>query len=141
MRPNNAGQDAFAVKAGISIPWQFHVNLARGNAARAEEQAAKFLVQQKRLDLQSRLAAQEFAYSDAARLIELYDETVLPKARQTLELIRADFTTERATLTDVLDSERALLAAELSVINARTDLRKARARLESLVARDLETIE
>ena len=44
------------------------------------------------------------------------------------------------TLTDVLDSERSLLAAELSQINARVDLLKAKAKIESLVANDLETI-
>jgi len=65
---------------------------------------------------------------------------VLPKARQTLELVQNDFTADRANLTDVLDAERALLASELSLVNARADLLKARARLESLVARDLGTI-
>ncbi len=133
-------KQAIAVKVGISVPWQFHVNIARGDAARAEEQAAKFMVQQQKLDMTARLAMQEFAYEDAERLVELYEDTVLPKARQTLELIRTDYTSDRATLTDVLDSERALLAAELSLINARADLAKARARIESLVARDLETI-
>lgn len=141
MRPDEAGEDAIAVRAGISIPWQVHVNAARGNAARAEEQAARFMAEQQRLDLTARLAAQEFSYADAARLIELFDETVLPKARQTLELIRGDFTADRATLTDVLDAERSLLAAELSLVNARADLLKARAKIQSLIARDLEMVE
>jgi outer membrane protein TolC len=140
MRPDEYGEDAWAFSIGLTIPWQVHVNLARGDMARAEESAARFMVEQQRLDLQARLAGQQYAYRDAARLIELYDETVLPKARQTLELVQNDFTSDRATLTDVLDAERALLATELSLINARADLLKARARLESIVARDLETI-
>jgi outer membrane protein TolC len=140
MRPNEQGEDAIAVSVGISIPWQFHVNAARGDVARAERQAARFMVDQRRLDIQARLEHEIFAYTDASRLIELFDETVLPKARQTLELIRNDFTADRATLTDVLDAQRTLLAAELSQVNARIELLKARARLESLVATDLETI-
>lgn len=140
LRPKHYGEDAVAVSVGITIPWQVHVNLARGDAARAQESAARFLVAQERLDLQASLSSQEFAYKDAARLIGLYDDTVLPKARQTLELVQNDFTADRAGLTDVLDAERALLATELSLVNARADLLKARAKLESLVARDLETI-
>lgn len=140
MRPDEYGEDAWAFSVGLTIPWQVHVNLARGDMARAEESAAKFMVEQQRLDLQAKLAGQQYAYRDAARLIELYDETVLPKARQTLELVQNDYTADRASLTDVLDAERALLASELSLINARADLLKARARLESIVARDLETI-
>ncbi|MCA8913053.1 MAG: TolC family protein [Planctomycetes bacterium] len=140
MLPDEYGEDAVAVSVGLTIPWQVHVNLARGDIARAEESAARFLVEQKRLDLKAKLAGQEYAYLDAARLIELYDNTVLPKARQTLELVQNDFTADRANLTDVLDAERALLASELSLVNARADLLKARARLESLVARDLGTI-
>jgi outer membrane protein TolC len=140
MLPDKYGEDAVAVSVGLTIPWQVHVNLARGDMARAEASAARFLVQQKRLDLKAKLAGQEYAYRDATRLIELFEGTVLPKARQTLELIQNDFTTDRAGLTDVLDAERALLASELSLVNARADLLKARARLESLVARDLEKI-
>lgn len=140
MRPDEYGEDAWAFTVGLTIPWQVHVNLARGDMARAEESAARFMVEQQRLDLQAKLAGQQYAYRDAARLIELYDETVLPKARQTLELVQNDYTADRASLTDVLDAERALLASELSLINARADLLKARARLESIVARDLETI-
>lgn len=141
MRPDGYGEDAVSFTVGLTIPWQFHVNMARGDVARASEQAARFMVDQRRLDMQARLDNQLFAWEDAARLVELYDETVLPKARQTLELVRNDFTADRATLTDVLDAERELLAAELSLINARVNLMKARARIESIVARDLETIE
>jgi outer membrane protein, heavy metal efflux system len=138
---SDAGRHGIGFMAGITIPWQVHVNAARGDRARAEELAAGHLVQQQRLELAARLETQMYAHEDANRLVELYAETVLPKARQTLELVRADFVTDRATLTDVLDAERSLLAAELSLIGARADVRKARARISALAARDLELIE
>ncbi len=141
MRPDEYGEDAVSVTVGLTIPWQFHVNNARGDMARAERQAARYMVDQRRLDMRARLENQRFKWEDALRLVELYDETVLPKARETLELVRDDLTVDRASLTDLLDSERELLAAELSRINARVDLLKAEARMESIVARDLETIE
>ena len=140
MLPSDYGEDAVAVTVGITIPWQFHVNLARGDMARAERQAARFMVDQRRLDIGARLKQELFARSDAVRLIGLYEETVLPKARQTLELVQSEFTSDSVTLTDVLDAERALLAAELSLVNARVDMLRAEARIESIVARELESI-
>ncbi|MEE9311502.1 MAG: TolC family protein, partial [Planctomycetota bacterium] len=140
MRPEGYGEDALSVTVGLTIPWQVHINKARGDMAAAQETAARFMVEQRRLDMQAKLEGEVFAWEDAVRLIELYDETVLPKARQTLELIHNDFTTDKATLTDVLDAERMLLASELSLINAHVDLLNARARLESIVAKDLATL-
>ena len=81
-----------------------------------------------------------FTYNDAARLVRLYDESVLPKARQTLELSQADFATDEASLTDVLDAERALLASELSLIGAKAQLLRGEAKIESLVARELQEV-
>ena len=139
MKPPELGEDAFALKVGLTIPWQVHVNSSRSDAARAEEKAARLLAAQQRLDLDMRLEKQTFGYDDAIRVIRLYEETVLPKARQTLELVRTDFIGDRATLTDVLDAERMLFASELSLINARAGLLQARARIESLIARDLDS--
>lgn len=140
MRDDDAGRDAISVTVGLTIPWQFHVNKARGDMARAERQAAQYMVQDRQLMMRHRLEEQLFAWKDAERLVVLYQDTVLPKARQTLELLRSEFVSEKATLTDILDAERSLLAAELSLINARVDQQKAEARLESIVARDLATI-
>jgi cobalt-zinc-cadmium efflux system outer membrane protein len=140
-RMGDGGRHGLGFMAGITVPWQFHVNAARTDQARAMERAARHTIEQTRLDLLVRLDAQRYAHDDAMRLVELLDQSVLPKARQTLELVRADFTTDRATLTDVLDAERSLLAAELSLINARTDLIKARARLRTLVAAQLDALE
>lgn len=140
MRPDEAGEDTVAVRFGISIPWGVHAHLARGNAAEAEERAARYLVEQRKLDLRARLDGQLFASRDADRMASLYDETVLPKARQTLELVQADFVADRATLTDVLDAERMLLASELALVNARADQLRSRARLASLVGRDLSNL-
>ncbi|MHC4839561.1 MAG: TolC family protein [Planctomycetota bacterium] len=140
IRPEGYGEDSFSFTVGLTIPWQVHVNAARGDMAEARETAARFMVEQLRLDMIAHLEGQFFAWEDATRLVELYTETVLPKAQQTLELIHTDFTTDKATLTDVLDAERMLLASELSLIDARVDLLKARARLESIVAKDLATL-
>src|SRR5690606_94760 len=44
MIPPGVAKDGWGFTVGLTIPWQVHVNLARGDMARAEESAAKFMV-------------------------------------------------------------------------------------------------
>lgn len=126
------------VRAGISIPWQFHVSKARSDAAAANELAAKFVVEQKRLDLFAELETALFELADAERMLKLFSGEVVPKARMALDLVRADYSTGKAKLIDLLSAQRSRLAGELSMINARTDVLKARAMLAALTGLTLK---
>lgn len=128
---------AVSVRAGISIPWQFHVSKARSDAAAANELAARLVVEQRKLDLLAELDFALYELSDAERMHKLLSDEVLPKARMALELVRADFSTGKARLSDVLGAQRTLLAGEVSSIRARTDVLKARAMLLSLTGMNL----
>ncbi len=127
-----------SVRAGISIPWQFNVSKARSDAAAANELAARLVVEQKKLDLLAELDSALFELADAERMQKLFNEEVLPKARMALELVRTDFSTGKAKLTDVLSAQRSRLAGELSLINARTEVLKARAMLLALTGLSLQ---
>ncbi len=127
-----------SVRAGISIPWQFHVNKARSDAAAANELAARLVVEQRKLDLLAELDFALFELADAERMQKLLDDDVLPKARMALDLVRSDFTTGKARFGDVLGAQRSLLAGELSRIRARTEVLKARAMLLSLTGLQLK---
>lgn len=131
-------ENAVAFRVGITIPWSFGANAARSNAAEAELLAAKFVVAQKQLDLRAELDAMLFELADAERMMVLLSATILPKARQALELIRSDFSTGRAKLTDVISAWQAWLGGELSFIRARAEALKARAAVESLSGLPLE---
>jgi outer membrane protein TolC len=124
---------------GITIPWQRHVLDARVAQAQAEQDQADAELAQRRLDLEARLERALFAHTDAIRVIALQEQTVLPKARQSLDLLLTDFKSDRAGLTDVLDGERSLLAAELALVEARAALLVARARLDALTGHRLDT--
>lgn len=138
--PSGSGHDAIAFKVGITIPWQLGVNSAREEEAEAREEAAKYAAQQTKLNLRSLLDQAIFAFDDAYRLVNLYEESVLPKARQALDLSQADFVTDKASLTDVLDAERALLAGELSLVSAKAQLLRGEAKVESLIAQELDKV-
>ncbi|MCC6572261.1 MAG: TolC family protein [Planctomycetes bacterium] len=123
---------AVEVRAGVSIPWQFHVNKARSDAAAANEIAARLVVQQRRLDLMAELDAMLFELADAERMQKLYAADIGPKSRQAYDLVRSDFGVGKAKLTDVLGAQRTWLASELISINSRNEILKARAALSAL---------
>lgn len=131
-------ESAVAFRVGITIPWSFGANAARSNAAEAERMAAKLVIAQKRLDLSAELETTLFELADAERMLDLLSVSILPKARQALELIQADFSSDRADLTDVISTWQAWLGGELSLIRARAEALKARAQIESLLGQELK---
>ena len=130
---------AVSVRAGISIPWQFHVSKARSDAAAANELAARLVVEQRKLDLMAELDMALFELSDAERMQKLLADDVLPKARMALDLVRTDFSTGKARLSDVLGAQRSVLAGEISRIRTRAEVLKARAMLLSLTGLQLKS--
>ena len=102
------------------------------NAAEADRMAALLVIAQKRLDLHAELDAMLFELADAERMLRLLGTSILPKARQALELIQGDFSAGRAGLTDVISAWQAWLGGELSLIRARAEALKSRAAVESL---------
>jgi outer membrane protein TolC len=69
--------------------------------------------------------------------IELYQDQLLPSARQTVSSYQADYETDKTTLIQVLTSENNLRELENMYNQDLTDYRVAIAELESLVGADL----
>jgi outer membrane protein TolC len=69
--------------------------------------------------------------------IELYQDQLLPSARQTVSSYQADYETNKTTLIQVLTSENNLRELENMYNQDLTDYRVAIAELESLVGADL----
>lgn len=127
------------VIGGVTIPWQFHVNSARTDSAKAAEMSARMVIAQKRLDLSAELELMIYELADARRMIELVSQGTLPKSRQALELVRTDFATGKASLTDVLSTLNSVLAGELTLAGARGMALRAQAAIEAMTGVAFET--
>jgi outer membrane protein, heavy metal efflux system len=134
-------ESAVAFRVGITIPWQFGANAARSASAESIRTATLLVVAQKRLDLAAELDAMLFELADAERMMELQGASILPKARQALELIQTDFSTGKSTLTDVVSTWQAWLGSELSFVRARAEALTARAAIEALTGLPLKEID
>jgi outer membrane protein TolC len=94
-----------------------------------------------RSDLMNRFQAEAatalFRLRDAERQIDLYQDTLLPKARESLNTTQSAYSSGNATFTDLVDAQRVLLSFELSYERSLTDHGQWRAALERLVGRNL----
>lgn len=134
---SGSGDDA--IIAGFS----FNIPLARGRyrAAVREAEARRMSASLQRGDLMNKFQAEAatalFRLRDAERQINLYQQTLLPKARESLNTTQSAYSTGNATFTDLVDAQRVLLSFELSYERSLTDHGQWRAALERLVGRDL----
>lgn len=134
----NAGSDENpndqkALMASLNIPiW--HEKYAAGvRQARYRYLAAVADKLQKTNDLSVELKEAIFSLRNAQRKIDLYGQSLLPRARQTLSSVRSTYQTGGGDFADMIESHRVLLDFELSVRRAEADRHIAMARIESLV--------
>ncbi len=131
--PADGGEDAWGVTAAISIPLQFGRNkAAREEAAFAGEAATRAYEQRLnvlRADVQATMAK----LSDAQRRIKLYGNDLLPLADQALENTRTAYEGARASLLELIDSERSQLDLQLLYERAVTDAAQQYIKLKTLL--------
>ena len=86
------------------------------------------------------LERSHFELRDAERRVELYAYTLLPKARQSLEVTQNGFTSGDVDFLDLIDAQRTLLEFELAYERAQADRSTRRAKLEQIVGTDLDAV-
>jgi outer membrane protein TolC len=78
-----------------------------------------------------------YNFRDAERKIDLYRDTLVPKAKQSYNVIQKAFTTGKTDFLDVVDAERTLLEFELSYERALADRAQRLAKLEELIGQEI----
>jgi len=113
---------------------------ARG-AAVDEGQARILAAKRSRAGLEQKLRADLelalYKYRDAGRKINLYRDTLVPKAEQALGVTLEAFASGAGTSLDLIDTERTLLEFKLDYYRALTDQAQRLAEIETLVGREL----
>ncbi len=132
MIPSDSGDDPFSVSIGFSLPIWRHKYDALKRQERAAMNSAQALSVQREHDLIAQLELTLYKYDDAVRQISLYRDTLIPRARQALEVTEISYESGRAALIDVIDSQRELLFFEKSYWRAVSDYQQHNAALEAL---------
>ena len=124
----------------------FSVNLPvwRGKyrAAVREAQARYKFVDQSRKNRENALTAELrrtlYDYNDAGRKIELYKNTLIPKAHESINVALREFETGKVDFLNVIDAQKTLLELELSYERALSNRANQYAHIELLAGQNTE---
>jgi outer membrane protein, heavy metal efflux system len=132
LQPGDVG--AWTARAGVTwpnAPWsrgrlnaQIEAQEKRIEAAKARHDVVATQIRQRVREAVVRLNAAE-------RQVRLIQTTVLPQIEHAFELARLAYAAGEGNFTDVLDARRMLLSTELDYVEARANVARARADLES----------
>lgn len=132
-----SGDDPIALRLMFNIPiWGKKYAAAEREADRLIE-ASRFALADTRVTLRADLEHAAFQLGDAARQVALYRESLLPRAVESLTVVRASYRAGRASLLDVIDSERVRLQFEIAYWRACRDQFQSKARLDALVGAEI----
>jgi len=131
---DDSGKDPVIARVAINVPLWSGKATARRLASASRLQAVTSQRQRVGLDLDQQLESILFKIRDTGRNWSLYQENLLPRARQILTASISDYETGRATFDEVIGARENLLALELSLLRARMDQALAFSDLEALLA-------
>jgi len=131
--------DPVMVTMGMSIPlWR-----EKYDAGVREALARRLAVSYERSNEANRLSASIhrawFEHTDADRRVRLFEQSLIPKAQESLRASLAGFRAGDTSFLDLLDTERTLLEFALSAERARADRGQSLARLHRLVGQPIPT--
>jgi outer membrane protein TolC len=119
----------------MNFPWLWRgkyramVNEAKADAAMAQADLGN------EVNMTMLEVKELYTKADAAwRWMRLYEDTVLPQARQLVESTRAGYETGSLTFLELVEAQAALLDAQLDNARARAEYGRTRAKLEAFIA-------
>src|SRR5208283_520990 len=121
-------------QAGMTLPVWRDKLAAEVAQARANELAAKSRLKAAQIDLAVNFAEKSFAYRETSRNLALIEDELVPKARQSLEIVRAGYRAGTMDFFSLTDAERMLLDLKLAAAEARTEREIVLAELSIMVA-------
>lgn len=134
LSPVANGDDQTMFTLGVTLPiWQKprRAKIREANAGIAEMQAG---VANSRADLRQRIEDAWFRAQASREMISLFDQRLIPDARQAHQLSLQSYSAGKQSFVDVLDTWRLLLSLQLKQEGNRASLGKAYASLKSAAA-------
>jgi cobalt-zinc-cadmium efflux system outer membrane protein len=125
--------------AGIAVTVPIPVKNRNQGAiqeARYQVYAAEQQFTRRQLELRQRLASVFERYSNAQMQAERYREAILPKAEETLGLVRKTYESGEASFILLLTSQRTYIQSRLAYLEALEELRIAETEIQGLLLRD-----
>ncbi|MFO7936263.1 MAG: TolC family protein [Kiritimatiellia bacterium] len=127
------GDDPALALVSINLPiWRKSLNANRLEAAKELESVDK-RIDDMRLKLLSELDRQLYHYRNSLRKKTLYENTLVPKAQQAIDLLMKEFETGSVAIAELLIAERTLLEFQLEAARYIANAYQRKAEIQSLV--------
>lgn len=127
------GGDNTIVEAGVSMPLPtFNRNQGKIAAAESRIQQAEFELQSARNELLLRLTAAHRTFLVAQERVDVYQDTILPKATKALTQTNEGYRQGKFSYLDVLDAQPTLAEARIAQAATLADLNASVIELEKL---------
>lgn len=128
----DSGKDPWALMVGVSLPVWGKANNAIARQASFERDAIIAQIHELQLFLLAEGHAWIARLEDAQNRIQLYQTSLLPLAQQTHDITESSYRSDKATILELIESDRALLKLETEYWRAAADAWFARWKLATL---------
>jgi cobalt-zinc-cadmium efflux system outer membrane protein len=113
-------QEQGLLQVMVEVPL-FDRNQGTIRAARADIATSRATLREVELDLATQAAQAIASYRTAQRLVNWYEEYILPKARETVQLTQQLYGQGEVTFLSLLQAQRTLTETELAFVDAQAD--------------------
>ena len=135
---SDSGDDALSVSVGVTLPiWRSSYD-AGVKEAQAKVHREQYRREQLLTGFHADTVTALFKLRDAERQVDLYKNTLLPKASESLAATQRAYSAGASSFADLIDSQRVLLNFELSYARSITDHNQARTLIEKLIGQPLD---
>jgi len=136
----DSGKDPFLIKMSMNIPLRFKKINASIKEAKMRLEVVNYEKIEKENRLTSILESSLFKFNDSGRIVKLYRDSLIPKAKQAFEVTKTAFSTGRAGFLDFIDTQRTLLDFELILEKAKSSHLQTLAFLEKIIGKKLNNL-
>jgi cobalt-zinc-cadmium efflux system outer membrane protein len=113
-------QDQGLVQVMVEVPI-FNRNQGNIRSARADIATSRATLREVEIDLAMQTAQVINIYRQAQRLVDWYEEYILPKARETLQVTQQLYARGEVTFLNLLEAQRILTQTELAFVEAQAE--------------------
>lgn len=108
--------------------------------SRSDLHRVEAMYRQRRFDRAAGVVAALYATRNAERQVQVFEREILPRAQQTLDVIRQSYTAGASSFIDLVEAQRTLLDVRLMIAQARVAREKSLVALEAAAGLDIETL-
>ena len=134
------GNVSQVVGAMVMVPTTIPKIQGMIDESRAMLQSSQAMLRQGRYDRAASFVAALYLMRTSERQADLFEQTVLPLAEETLSSSRQSYSTGTGRFIDLVDSQRTLLNVRLMIAEVRIEREKRLAEMEALAGTDVETL-